>query len=139
MNQDSPNLLTKTLAFASVAEIGTGLALMVDPAVVIRLLLGESATGIVIPIAQFLGVALFAFGIACWPNTQRSTHATAAFRGMLTYNVAVAVFLGYQFIAGHVGGVLLWPAIVLHAVVAVLMLQAWRSEPRKLISDNGPA
>ena len=138
MNQDSPNLLTRTLAFASVAEIGTGLALMVDPAMVIRLLLGEVATGIVIPVGQFLGIALFAFGIACWPNAQRSTHATAAFRGMLTYNVAVAAFLGYQFIAGHVGGVLLWPAIVLHAVLAILMLQAWRSEPRTPKSGNGP-
>ena len=138
MNQDSPNLLTKTLAFASVAEIGTGLALMVDPALVIRLLLGESPTGIVVPVGQFLGITLFALGVACWPNAQRSTHATAAFRAMLTYNVAVAAFLAYQFVASHVGGALLWPAVVLHAVVAILMIHAWRSEPRTPTSDNGP-
>lgn len=138
VNQDSPNLLTKTLAFASVAEIATALALVVDPALVVRLLLGVEATDLGIPLARFLGIALFALGIACWPNAQRSRHDTAAYRGMLTYNTLVALFLAWVFIAGHIGGVLLWPAVVVHAVVTVLMLRTWIAEPRVPQSGNGP-
>ena len=137
MNQDSPNLLTKTLAFASVMEIATALALAVDPALVVRLLLGVDATGIVISLARFLGIALFALGIACWPNAQRSKHDTAAYRGMLAYNTLVALFLAWIFVAEHGGGMLLWPAVVVHAIIAVLMLRAWIGEPPVRISENG--
>ncbi len=138
MNQDSPNLLTKTLAFASVAEIATALALVVDPALVLTLLLGAEATDLGIALARFLGIALFALGIACWPNTQRSRHDTAAYRGMLTYNTLVALFLAWVFVTRHIGGALLWPAVVVHAAVAVLMLRAWIAEPRVTVSGNGP-
>src|SRR5450432_1034688 len=130
MNQDSPNVLTKTLAFSSVLEIATGLALMIRPALVVRLLAGNMETVEEMSLARFPGIALFALGIACWPNEQRSKSGTAAFRGMLTYNLAVAVFLAYLFIVDRIGGVLLWPGVVLHAIVAFLLLWAWREELR---------
>jgi hypothetical protein len=128
-------MLTKVLAFSSVLEIGTGLALMIDPALVVRLLAGNRETVEEMSLARFPGVALFALGIACWPSEQRSKSDTAAFRGMLTYNTAVALFLSYLFIVDHIGGVLLWPGVTLHAVVAGLMVWAWRGEPRT--TDNG--
>ena len=130
MNQDSPNILTKVLAFASVMEIGTGLALMVDPALVVRLLAGSKETLEQMSLARFPGIALFALGIACWPSEQRSKCDTAAFRGMLTYNTVVAIFLAYLFIVDRIGGVLLWPGVILHAIVAVIMIWAWRNESR---------
>jgi len=130
VNQDSPNVLTKLLAFASVLEIGTGLALIIDPALVVRLLMGNKETLDELYVARFLGIALFALGIACWPSEQRSKCDTAAFRGMLTYNTAVAFFLAYVFIVERIGGVLLWPAVILHGVVAIIMIWAWRGESR---------
>ena len=133
MNQDSPNVLTKTLAFSSVLEIATGLALMVDPALVVRLLAGNRETVEEMSLARFPGIALFALGIACWPNEQRSKFGTAAFRGMLTYNTAVALFLAYLFVIDRIGGVLLWPGVVLHAVVAGVMIWAWRGEGRNQV------
>jgi hypothetical protein len=48
------------------AEIITGLALLVVPLLVGRLLLGEELTGIAIPVARVTGIALIALGIACW-------------------------------------------------------------------------
>jgi hypothetical protein len=135
VNQDSPNVLTKTLAFASVAEIATGLALLAIPEIVLKLLLSTPDGGAQLPLARFVGIALFALGIACWPNEQRSKPDTAAFRGMLTYNFAVAAFLAYCSMAAHAGGPLLWPAVMLHAVVAVLLIQALWSAPRKPVPD----
>ena len=50
------------LIFAAVAEAGTGLALLVVPSLVGRLLLGEELTGIAIPVARVAGIALIALG-----------------------------------------------------------------------------
>jgi len=94
------------------------------------LLMGNKETLDELYVARFLGIALFALGIACWPSEQRSKCDTAAFRGMLTYNTAVAFFLAYVFIVERIGGVLLWPAVILHGVVAIIMIWAWRGESR---------
>ena len=48
---------------------------------------------------------------------------------MLVYNVLIALFLVYLYKVGHLGGVLLWPGIVLHAVVALLLIWNWRKAP----------
>ena len=45
---------------------------------------------------------------------------------MLIYNVLIALFLVCLFEIGHLGGVLLWPAVALHAVVALLLIWTWR-------------
>ena len=65
------NNLGKTLAIAAVIEVGTGLALIIDPAKVIALLLGTIEAGLGIPLARFLGIALLALGLACWPGGNR--------------------------------------------------------------------
>jgi hypothetical protein len=130
LNQDSPNVLTKTMALSSVLEIATALALAYDPALVIRLLLGGTATDELLQVGRFLGVALFALGTAGWPNEQRSKPDTAAFRGLLTYNVLVPLYLAYVYFSVHAGGVLLWPAVILHAILAVLMILALRGGAR---------
>jgi hypothetical protein len=52
------------LIFAAVGEAGTGLALLIVPSLVGRLLLGEELTGIAIPVARVAGIALIALGVA---------------------------------------------------------------------------
>jgi hypothetical protein len=129
MNERGPNTLTKTLAFAVVAEVGTGLALIFKPALVIRLLLGVEASGMELLLARCFGIALFGLSFACWPDRQRSVSTTAAFRGMLIYNALIAAYLAYLGTAGHLGGVLLWPAVILHAAVTGLLVRAMRLDP----------
>ncbi len=53
-----------------------------------------------------------------------------AFRAMLIYNVLIVLYLTYLDTLGHLGGVLLWPGVVLHAVVALLLVWTWRNERR---------
>jgi hypothetical protein len=110
------------LIFAAVGEAATGLALLIVPSLVGWWLLGEELTGIAIPVARVSGIALIALGIACWPGLSRV--------GMLAYSVAVTLYLAYLGTVWRLGGVLLWPAVALHAVVALLLVWTWRDERR---------
>jgi Ca2+/Na+ antiporter len=119
-------MLKNLLYFASVVEIGTGLALLIDPAIVVTLLLGADVSGVGIPLGRCFGIALLALGLACWPSGAPARGDSPAFRAMLVYNVLMALFLIYLFTVGHLGGVLLWPGVALHAAVAVLLIWTWR-------------
>jgi hypothetical protein len=108
--------MKNALVFAAVGEIVTGLALLVVPSLVGQLLLGVALAGIAVPVARVAGIALVALGVACWPGSTPRL-------GMLVYGAAVTLYLAYLGLAG-VGGLLLWPAVVLHAVLTVLLVRA---------------
>ena len=129
MNDRGPNVLTKTLAFGVVMEVATGLALIFKPAVVVKLLLGVEASGMEVVMGRCFGIGLFGLVFACWPDRQKSVSSTAAFRGMLIYNALIAAYLAYLGLVGHIGGMLLWPAVVLHAVVTGLLVRSMQLEP----------
>jgi hypothetical protein len=115
--------MKKLLVLAAVGEVATGLALLVFPSLVGRLLLGEDIAGIAIPVARVAGIALVALGIACWPGPARV--------GMLIYSAAVAVYLACIGFVGDTVGVLLWPAVVLHVILTVLLMRATASDGKK--------
>ncbi|HEV8058920.1 MAG TPA: hypothetical protein VGP68_03555 [Gemmataceae bacterium] len=129
VRETSRNTLGKILAFSAVLEIGTGLCLMLDPALVIILLLGAREPGEGLVLGRFAGVALLALGLACWPNGQGARSNSSAVRGMFTYNGLIAFYLAYLGAVEHLVGPLLWPAVALHAVVTLLL--AWMSFPRR--------
>ena len=100
---------------------------MVDPVIVVTLLLGADLAGVGIPLGRCFGVALVALGLACWPGPQYAEGGSSAFRAMLTYNALIALYLAYLGL-GHLRGFLLWPAVALHAVVALLLIWTWHIE-----------
>lgn len=104
------------LILAAVGEAATGLALLIAPSLVGQLLLGEPLAGVAIPVARVAGIALVGLGIACWPGPPLV--------GLLTYSAVVTLFLAYIGLAGGFGGVLLWPAVALHLVLATLLARA---------------
>ncbi len=108
--------MKRVLIFAAVGETGTGLALLIVPSLVGRLLLGEGLTGIAIPVARVAGIALIALGVACWPGPPRV--------GMLIYSAAVTLYLAYVGFAGGLTGTLLWPAVGLHVILTALLARA---------------
>ena len=101
--------------FAAVGEGLTGLALLIVPSLVGQLLLGEQLAGVAVPVARVAGIALIGLGIACWPGPPRL--------GMLTYSTAVTLYLAYLGFASGLTGVLLWPAVVLHAIFTALLFR----------------
>ena len=120
--------LRKILAFAAVVEFGTGLVLMIDPGIVVALLLGAEVSGVGTLLGRGFGVAVMALGLACWPGRPHAESSAPAVRAMLVYNALIALFLAYLGTVGHLGGLLLWPGAVLHGVVALLLVPAWRGE-----------
>jgi hypothetical protein len=105
--------MSKLLAVAAIGELATGLVFLVAPSLVAQLLLGVELTGVALTVARVAGIALIALAVACWPGTPLI--------GMLTYSAAVALYLAYLGFAGGASGILLWPAVVLHAILTVLL------------------
>jgi len=105
--------MKSALTFAAIGEAATGLALLIVPSFVGQLLLGEQLTGVAVPVARVAGIALIALGIACWPGPP--------LLGMVTYGALVTLYLAYLGFAGGLTGVLLWPAVILHALLTALL------------------
>jgi hypothetical protein len=113
--------MKNVMIVAAIAEAATGLALLVVPSLVGQLLLGEGLTDVAIPVARVTGIALIALALACWPGTPLI--------GMLTYSALVTLYLSYVGLAGSSMGVLLWPAVALHAVLTALLTRALTRQP----------
>lgn len=107
--------MRRVLALAAAGEIATGLALLLVPSLAGQALLGEDLTGVAITVARVAGIALIGLGVACWPGTP--------LMGMSIYSAAVALYLAYVGLAGGFVGMLLWPAVVLHVVLTVLLVR----------------
>ena len=135
MSETSLDKRGKILAFAAIVEIGTGLALMFDPGIVGALLVGADLASAGIVLGRWVGIVLVALGLSCWPRARLAEGSSAAVRGMLTYNSLTALYLAYLGTLGHQRGFLLWPAVALHAAVALLLI--WtpgRDSPDKSVA-----
>lgn len=108
---------------AAVAEGLTGLALLLLPSTVGQLLLGAELTGIAATVARVAGIALIALALACWPGPP--------LLGMLLYSAAITLYLAWLGWSGGASGILLWPAVLLHLVLTVLLARA-------CVRDTGP-
>ena len=108
--------MKRVLVLAAFGEAATGAALLAAPSLVGRLLLGEELIGVALTVARVAGIALIALGVACWPGPPRV--------GMLTYSAAVTLYLAYAGFAGGLTGPLLWPAVILHLILTVLLTVA---------------
>ena len=60
--------MKNVLLLAAVGEIATGLALLIVPSLVGRLLLGAELAGVAVVVARVAGIALLALGVGCWPG-----------------------------------------------------------------------
>jgi hypothetical protein len=110
------------LVVTAVAEAATGAALLLAPSRVGQWLLGAALTGPAAAVAGVAGIALIALSVACWPGTP--------VLGMLTYSAAVAAYLAYLGLSGAASGLLLWPAVVLHLVMSVLLARKYLVEAK---------
>ncbi len=106
------------LGVAAIAEIATGLALLIVPSLVGQLLLGQTLDGIAGDVARLTGIALIALGLACWPGPPML--------GMLVYSALVTIGLARFGFAGGTVGALLWPAVGLHLGLTILLAAGLR-------------
>ncbi len=120
----------KLLGLAAVLESVTGLGMMIAPAIVARLLLGDALSGAGAAVGRVAGVALLSLGLACWPGREAVNGVGPALRAMLTYNTLVTLFLFYRGVGTNGAGSLLWPAAAVHAVLTALFVIASLRELR---------
>lgn len=109
------------LVVTAASEAATGLALLLLPSMVVSLLLGatlDTPSGSVV--ARVAGAALLALGTACWlaRNDQQSGAAKGLVAALLLYNAATIAVLVYAAYGLALSGIGLWPAIIVHAVLA---------------------
>jgi hypothetical protein len=123
----------KLLVVTALVETATGVMLLVSPPLVVALLLGAPLDApAALVVARIAGAALLSFGCACWlaRNDGPNRAVPGLVVAMLLYNgVAVAV-LANAGAGTRLVGVLTWPAIALHAALAVWCIACLRSGQR---------
>jgi hypothetical protein len=117
----------------AVVECGTALSLLVFPSVPLALVLGvEQAAPETVFVARLTGAALLAIGVACW--LARNDHGHPAQLGLLTgvliYDLAAAALLASAGLVLSMVGLVLWPAVMLHATLAVWCVICLSPKPR---------
>jgi hypothetical protein len=126
----APTIETRLLILVSaVLETGTGLALLLVPRFVLRLLLGTALVGPGVATSRLCGIALISLGLASWPNWQptqptgptRHRPDRRAVRALLVYNASATAYLAGLMALDGFRGILLLPAIAIHAVLAGLL------------------
>ena len=75
-------------------------------------------------------IALFGLAIAACPRPAATSPLTSSVRALLSYNTLATIYLLYVRIGGLLTGILLWPAIVLHAIFSILLGRA--GSPREI-------
>ncbi|MGD0116878.1 MAG: hypothetical protein ABSD30_02360 [Candidatus Binatus sp.] len=114
----------------AIIEAGAGVALLSLPSLTVQLLLGAPlATPAALTAARVGGTGLLALGAASWlacGDTQ-SRAARALLAAMVIYNLGVAFILGAAGAGWERVGVVLWPAVMLHAAMAVWCMVSLRN------------
>jgi hypothetical protein len=108
-------------AVAAAVEAATGVVLIINPQLVAWLLLGADLSSAGQAVGRVAGFALLALGLACWPVPETASRKSAAARGLFAYNVLAAIFFLYLGVRGEFVGLLLWPAVAIHAALAILL------------------
>ena len=126
------NMMKRFLTLTAIIEAATGLALIAVPAIVVRLLLGAEISGASMPLGRVAGAALLALGVACWlaRDDTQSRAARGLVVAMLMYNIVATAVLAFAGIGLGLHGVALWPAVVLHAAMAVWCVACLRRSPQ---------
>jgi hypothetical protein len=109
-------------------EMATGVALIAAPSFVGHVLLGADLLNAGAAVARVAGLGLLSLGVACWPGGSDRTPQVE--RALFLYNLFTALYLGYLRIGAGFVSYLLWPACVVHALLAVLLAIQHRREIR---------
>jgi hypothetical protein len=121
----------RIVGFTALVELATGIALLLNPALVVFLLLRTPTDATAQVVARGLGIALLALAAALRPLHGATAVAAPVVQAALIYNALMALFLASVSIVLHMGGLLVWAAVALHAILAVLRVTTWQRQYQK--------
>jgi hypothetical protein len=127
--------MSRLLKLTALIEAATGFGLIVIPSVVVRLLLGSPLdTSAAVTLGRVAGAALLALGVACWlaQYDAQSCAARGLVSAMVLYNLGAVVILGAAGIRSQPVGIALWPAVVLHAAMAIWCVTSLLRKPTRI-------
>ena len=110
--------------------------MLASPSLFGQLILGADFSGAALALGRIGGAAMFALGLASWPSSATLGPATATARALLLYNVLATLYLSYLGGFAKMEGVLLWPAVAVHATLAILLALRWLVSARGYRADK---
>jgi len=87
-----------------------------------QLIFSAATEGSGVHFAQLAGIALISLGIPCLPSNPVAT------RSLLIYNIAATILFAWVALATTFHGVVLWPVVILHAVLSIVLALALRRD-----------
>ncbi len=113
-------LQRSTVIAAAWLEIVVGVICVALPNLICVLLFAERPEGVAILLARFAGLGLIGLGIASLPSATKVSRRSVV--GLLVFNVGVTALFCWIGIATSFHGILLWPVVILHGVIATALL-----------------
>lgn len=86
----------------------------------VQFIFGATLEGIGIQLLRFAGIALIGLGISCLPSKLGGTNRSAV-RGLIIFNMGATIFFAWVALTTTLRGVVLWPVVILHAVIAIAL------------------
>jgi len=97
------------------------LVLIVAPSFFTQLLFGAGLSAPGRALVPLAGFGLLSLAWACWPSRATGWSAAPALRAFLLFSLLAAAYLIYLGVGSTEVGILLWPAAVFHAILALLL------------------
>lgn len=110
--------LMNLLKISALIEIFAGIALILMPLVTSFLLFNSDLGLTASAFARVGGFGLLSFGIATWPILRVTPQSVLA---ILTYDILITIYFIYLGLGAELTGWLLWPVVLLHGILAVLI------------------
>lgn len=113
---------------AALVEIIVGVSFVLATNGQSQLVFGATTEGTGSLFARLAGIGLIGLGLACLPSNVAGTQRVAV-RGLFIFNVAATIFFAWVGVATEFRGVVLWPVVILHAVLAIVLALVLRTTP----------
>ncbi len=102
-------------------EIVVGVLFITALDTMCRLLFAAGPEGAAMPLGRLVGVALFSLGVASLPSSS-SELSRSVVMGLFAYNLGAATLFAWTAVATTLRGLMLWPGVLLHLIVAGALL-----------------
>ena len=114
------------LMIAAWFEIVVGVSFVLALNAQSQLLFGAIPKGPGAGFGRLAGIALIGLGVACLPSKLEGARDHAV-RVLLLYNVSASLLLAWIGLATTFRGIVLWPIVIVHALIAMALALSLRS------------